>query len=79
MTTITLKIPDRLLERLDRAAAIAKLSRSAVVRAAIEDGLVDVESGDGSCFDLAGDLAGSIKGLPSDLATDPKYMEDFGQ
>jgi len=32
-----------------------------------------------SCFDLARDLAGSIKGLPEDLALDPKYFEKFGE
>ena len=32
-----------------------------------------------SCYDLARDLAGSIKGLPRDIATNPKYMEGFGE
>jgi hypothetical protein len=32
-----------------------------------------------SCYDLARDLAGSVKGLPEDLADNPKYMEGFGQ
>jgi len=32
-----------------------------------------------SCFDLARDLAGAVKGLPEDLAGNQKYMEGFGQ
>ena len=32
-----------------------------------------------SCYDLARDLAGTVKGLPKDLADNPKYMEGFGQ
>jgi len=31
-----------------------------------------------SCYDLARDLAGSVKGLPKDLFRNPRYMEDFG-
>jgi hypothetical protein len=27
----------------------------------------------------AGDLAGSVKGLPQDLADDPRYMDGFGE
>ena len=32
-----------------------------------------------SCYDLASDLAGSVRGLPRDLAHNPKYMERFGE
>jgi uncharacterized protein (DUF433 family) len=33
-----------------------------------------------SCYDLASDLAGSMKGLPKDIADNPKYMDDqFGR
>jgi hypothetical protein len=30
-----------------------------------------------SCYDLASDLAGSIRGLPKDIASNPKFMKDF--
>jgi hypothetical protein len=36
-------------------------------------------AGEVSCYDLARDLAGTVKGLPRDLADNPKYMEGFGQ
>ena len=32
-----------------------------------------------SCYDLAKDLIGSVKGLPGDIATNPKSMEGFGE
>ena len=35
--------------------------------------------GEATCFDLAHDLAGSVKGLPRDLVTNPKYFDGFGQ
>jgi uncharacterized protein (DUF433 family) len=31
-----------------------------------------------SCYDLASDLAGSVKGLPNDIADVSKYLERFG-
>lgn len=79
MKTITLKLPDHLADRLDRSAAAAKSTRSAIVREALEKALDDQEAGAGTCFDLAGDLAGSIRGLPADLATNPDHMEGFGR
>jgi hypothetical protein len=32
-----------------------------------------------SCYDVARDLAGSVHGLPEDLAVNPDYMEGFGR
>jgi hypothetical protein len=32
-----------------------------------------------SCYDQAVDLAGVLKGLPEDLAVNPKYLEGFGE
>ena len=32
-----------------------------------------------SCYDFARDLAGTVKGLPKDLAHNPKYVEGFGR
>jgi len=35
--------------------------------------------GAASCYDLARDLAGTVKGLPKNLGRNPKYMERFGR
>jgi hypothetical protein len=35
--------------------------------------------GKATCYDVARDLAGSLKGLPRDLAVNPKYLAAFGQ
>jgi predicted DNA-binding protein len=79
MNTISLKLPDRLLERLDAAARARGTTKSSLVRECLEQSL-DVRPGSkATCYDLASDLAGSLKGLPRDLATNPKYMEGFGQ
>ena len=51
-----------------------------MVRESLEKALRDAPSGAAaSCYDLARDLAGSVKGLPRDLADNPKYMRGFGE
>ncbi len=80
MNTISLKLPDSLLRRLEQESRQRRVTKSALVRAALERELEQPETVAGaSCYDLARDLAGSLKRLPKDLATNPKYMEDFGQ
>ena len=76
MQTISLKISDELLERAAKAKRVAK---SVVVRESLEAALRPRARGrTASSFDLAADLAGSLKGLPRDLAHNPKYMDGFG-
>ncbi|MFM7181245.1 MAG: CopG family transcriptional regulator [Verrucomicrobiales bacterium] len=80
MQTISLKLPDALLARLEEESRLRRTNKSALVRAALERELAPDQRGKPpSCYDLAGDLAGSIKGLPKDIATNPKYMEGFGE
>jgi len=80
MQTISLKLPDDLLAELEREAKARRVTKSAVVRESLET-VLRRRSGRGraTCFDLARDLAGSLKGLPHDLANNPKYMEGFGE
>jgi hypothetical protein len=50
------------------------------VRTSLEKALGDVKDGAGvSCYDLARDLAGKVKGLPKDPATNPAHLKGFGQ
>ena len=79
MTTISLKVPDTLDSRLAEEAQRRRTSKSAVIRECVERMLL-AQNNDraASCLDLAGDLAGCLKG-PSDIATNPKYLDDFGQ
>jgi predicted DNA-binding protein len=80
MSTLSLKWPDSLLLRLDQESRQRRMTKSAMVRAALEREVEQPETVVGtSCYDLARDLAGSIKKLPKDLATNPKYMEGFGR
>ncbi|MGL5016582.1 MAG: CopG family transcriptional regulator [Luteolibacter sp.] len=78
--TISLKLSDRLLECLEAESRARGTTKSSLVRDCIEKALDTRPAGDKmNCYDLASDLAGSVKGLPRDLATNPNYMEGFGR
>ena len=80
MRTISVKLPDELLAQLARDAKARRVTKSCLIRESLEKGLHDQPPADEvSCYDLARDLAGSVKGLPKDLADNPKYMEGFGK
>jgi len=80
MSTLTLEMPDSLLLRLQQESRLRRVSKTALIRTALEKELKEPQdSKEVSCYDLARDLAGSIKRLPKDIATNPKYMEGFGR
>ena len=79
MRAITVKLPRPLGERLGRAVAQRRRTRSAVVREAIEAYLAAEGVGSkGSCFDLASDLAGAVSG-PSDLSSNRLRLRGYGR
>jgi predicted transcriptional regulator len=76
MRTISVKLPDELLGGLSGEAKARRVTKSSIVRESLEKGLHEQPStGAGSCYELAHDLAGTVKGLPKDLADNPKYLE----
>jgi predicted transcriptional regulator len=80
MQTISLKLPDDLLAELEREARTRRVTKSVLVRESLEAALRGrPRRAAASCYDLARDLAGTVKGLPRDLAHNPKYMEGFGE
>jgi predicted transcriptional regulator len=79
MRTISLKLPDDLLVQLQHEAKARRVTKSWLVRESLEKALrKPLRRGAKSCYDLARDLAGTVKGLPEDLADNPEYMEGFG-
>jgi Arc/MetJ-type ribon-helix-helix transcriptional regulator len=78
------RISIRVTEELDKQiASIVESSgrtESDVVRAALEE-YCEKHSAKPTAYDLfkAAGLIGCAKGLPSDLSTNPKYMEGFGR
>lgn len=80
MRTISSKLPDDLLAELEREAKARRVTKSLLVREGLKKVLRRQPSRNwASCYDLARDLAGTVKGLPRDLAENPKFMEGFGQ
>ena len=62
---------------LEREAKARRVSKSVLVRESLKTVLRQPRAA--SCYDLAGDLAGSVKGLPRDLAHNPEYMRGSGE
>lgn len=79
MKTLSLKLPDSLLAKLNATAKERGESRSALIREAIETFITGTRYVQkGSCLDLARDLAGCVKG-PKDLSLNKKHMRGYGQ
>ena len=75
-----MKLPDDLLSELERQAKARRITKSVLVRESLEAALRRKPGRSAaSCYDMARDLAGSLKGLPRDLAHNPKYMRGFGE
>ncbi len=78
MRTISLRLPDDLLAQLENEARLRRVTKSRLVRDNLEKALsTPSRAGAPSCYDVARDLAGSVKGLPEDLAENPKYITGF--
>jgi len=76
--TLTLRISGKLDTVLGAAAREEGVSKSALIRKALEEKLARHRRKAPRVYDLVGHLSGSVKG-PRDLLTNPKYMIDFGK
>ena len=79
MTPISLKMPRRLALEVSEAARRRGVSRSALIREALEAFLL-AERADQpvSALTLATDFAGAFSG-PADLSVNPNHMHGFGR
>jgi len=79
MYTLTLKIPDIIKEKLKTYSKRKGLSKSEIVRNALLDYFdKDEFEKQGTFYDLARDLAGSVETEP-DLSTNKDYLSEYGQ
>ena len=79
MTTISLKVPETLAIRLEDSARQRGMSKSVLIRSALEVYLqTDRVEEPGSALSQAADLAGVLSG-PIDLSSNKAYLRDFGQ
>jgi hypothetical protein len=75
MRSTSIKLPKNLEELLERLARARGISRSMVVREALQAYVIDPSR---SATAAAGELVGSLDG-PRDLSTSPKHLRGFGE
>ena len=80
MTTLTLKVPEELAARVEKIALRRRVSKSRIVREALEEALhKDGRRSEPSAHDLMKHGFGIVKGGPRDLSTNKKYFAGFGR
>jgi hypothetical protein len=77
MKTITFKADDRMDNWLAKEAKASRVSKSQILRSVVEDQMK--KSKGKSCYDLSKDLCGSFRSGVPDLATNKKYLKNFGK
>jgi predicted DNA-binding protein len=77
---ITIRISESLVKRLKKHAGMRSRSESALVREALESYLGEASTSS-SAYDQAREagLIGCVRGGPSDLSTNRKHFEGFGE
>ena len=76
MTMLTCSIPEKLDARLEKLAKQAKVPKGKFVRETLEKA-VRKPRAKATAFNLVSNLCGSLSG-PSDIATNPRHLEDLG-
>jgi Arc/MetJ-type ribon-helix-helix transcriptional regulator len=81
MSTLTIKIPPQLEQDIVLASEREHLSKSELVRRALVAYISQRNAAvpTRSALDQAGDLVGCFSGGPSDLSSNPRYLDDFGR
>ena len=79
MNTVSLKLPGPLAAQLAETARRRSMSKSALIRDALEAYLRKAAAGqEGTALSLAADLRGMLSG-PEDLSANEQYLRDFGR
>jgi hypothetical protein len=76
MKAITCRITDKLNAQLSAVARRERISKSAVIRRALEQYLARLPEKP-TVYHLLADVCGSVEG-PSDLSWNPRYLDDLG-
>jgi hypothetical protein len=79
MSTVTISLPDPLVERLACEARRQSVTPDVIVRQALEQALAREESaGEPSVFERLQSLSVNDPSSPTDLATNPAHLQGFG-
>ncbi len=80
MTTISVKIPEKLKLRMDHESNQRGISKSRLIREALEQAFGSEEfTAEATVFDITSDLCGSVTGGPYDLSSNKKHLEGYGE
>ena len=79
MTTLTLKVSEELLAKLDEAARLDRTTRSELCRKALEARLKKTPMRRRSLLELSRDLCGAGSSGIRDLSSNKRHLEGFGQ
>ena len=77
MESLTIKLPRQLSARVTRLARRRNVSRSALVREALE--LLTSDRGGETFIDRVSEYVGAGDDLPADILTNPKHMKGYGR
>jgi hypothetical protein len=76
MESMSIKLPRALSAKVSRLAKRRNVSRTEIVRDALEAYAASESAAAGSAVS---DLKGCVKGLPRDLSTNPRHLEGYGE
>lgn len=76
MESMSIKLPRALSAKVSRLARRRNVSRTEIVRDALEVYTAEEGSSAGSAVN---DLKGCLKGLPRDLSTNPRHLKGYGE
>ena len=77
MESMTIKLPRQLSARVTRLAKKRRVSRSALVREALE--LLTADRGGETFVDRVSQYVGAATDLPADIISNPKHMKGYGR
>jgi hypothetical protein len=79
MHAISVKVPHSLKLRMERESSRRGLSKSRLIRDALESAFGQGKEMPGATvFDLTNDLCGSVRGGPRDLSSNKKHLGGYG-
>lgn len=77
-TTLTLKVPREMAQKLEAVSAKKRVSKSKIMRDALAVALRE-EKAEPTLYDLMKDGLGCFDSGVTDKSTNPKYMKGFGK
>ncbi len=77
MESLTIKLPRQLSARVSRLAKKRRVSRSALVREALE--LLTADQAGETFIDRISQHVGAGDDLPADILTNPRHMKGYGR